>query len=696
MVLRQLLARKALHSMHVSLHVILVPLSRFVTGPCHYMADVQMRRIAASLCLLAIAPLAVAMIQAGVPTLRAEGDGEISIGGKTRSAWIASLEDDIGDKKESRRGMACEALGLLGPAAVGAVPGLMKAASDRDPYLRRAATKALGQIGSESEAAIPLLVSHLLEEKRGWDAYVDETKTALARIGHPAVPHLVKLLDQGVRLQRIRAAETLGEMGHDAESAVSALTDKIQGSQDDYAFFRALVLSLGRIGPAAKPAVQILTKILSDKFLENSSNKLDEVITQALTRMGEPPVAFLIQQLSSEEKARRVSASEMLGVIGPDARDSASKLSELLTDKKLETDARTAIAAALGEIDPLCRLVVPMLVSAAPDDARRAIPALRRLGPFAITALPELTKLVDDSDPETQSEAIKALYYIDPNGAKVVPTLIHALRASDPRVRAHAAYGLGRLGPLARESVPWLVKELGRDEPGDQSEEIYDIADIITVALGRIHSNPEVAVPRLASILNDARKSSLHRNALIAICRYGASAIGALPSLVKALRGNQGALAAEAIGHIGPDARAALPELRTALNDKRVEIRGAAALAIFRIDPPASTELWKILESIHDLNTRARVLAGLGRVSPEGLGLARLSLRSLDSMWDSNTDKAPEGIGALEYNISRLGDLGPSAAVAIPKLALLLRHRDPFVARASRAALAQIERTTSP
>jgi HEAT repeat protein len=612
------------------------------------------------------------------------------IGGRTKKAWIASLRDD--DPRV--RLQACEALGLLGPAADEAVPELTRTATDPNEPVRRAALLALGEMREKSAAVVPLLISALLAQKEF--TYTVRLQEAIARIGGPAVPHLIEHLSDASPSHRVRCVETLGRMGHEAAGAVPALFTKLKKvSRDDDAFFRKLVATIGRIGPAANPCVTLLTDLLEDGFTDNGSNQIDDLITSALTRIGDPPVAFLIRELSSRDRVRQILAAEMFVRVGPAAKSCASKLLAVGREPGLDQDVRTEIAVALAAVDPTSSYTARSLTDAIVEDPRRAVPAIRYLGPYGIVALPQLLKLVDHPDSEVRVEVIKALRLVDPEGQEVVPALVHALGSRDASVRAQAAQAVGEIGPSARESMPLLIARFARP-PSNDPEEDPDYRRTLATAIGRVRSHPEIVIPRLLAILNDRRQIELHRDALVALTAYGPAAREAVPYLIQALKGANQDLAADALGRIGGDARQALPALLSALSVNGGPRQAALALAMTRIDPSKIDELDRVVQTVQDPYARAFVFGFMGRESPEGHGVAREVLRSLNEQLQLGHELSGTGADPLAYTISRLGRLGPSAASAIPKLTALLSHWDPKIRREARTALALIERTTPP
>jgi HEAT repeat protein len=90
---------------------------------------------------------------------------------------------------------------------------------------------------------------------------------------------------------------------------------------------------------------------------------------------------------------------------------------------------------------------------------------------------------------------------------------------------------------------------------------------------------------------------------------FGVAASNAVPALRKVLTGGAGgspaaslfylrAIAAVALGKIGPSAVAALPELKAALLEKDSNLRGQAAVAIWRISSDVDATLPVLLQEM--------------------------------------------------------------------------------------------------
>jgi hypothetical protein len=84
---------------------------------------------------------------------------------------------------------------------------------------------------------------------------------ALIRIGEPAVPSLITLLNEPDSHLRGEAVVALSRIGPEAQAAVPRLIALAQGDPDE-AIRKSAVRALGQIGPAAAPAVPVLIEKL--------------------------------------------------------------------------------------------------------------------------------------------------------------------------------------------------------------------------------------------------------------------------------------------------------------------------------------------------------------------------------------------------------------------------------------------------
>jgi HEAT repeat protein len=333
--------------------------------------------------------------------------------GPSAAEAAPQLADVMAGSDTTLRLAAAEALTRLGTGAAAVVPALIRTLSDWSPPVRRAAARALGAAGPPAGHAVPSLLGLLAD----WDDGAREAAAAaLAAVGEAAVPLLALVLGER-DLRRAGQHERYRE-------EVDRLWRRMSGPEPDRAWrelawaardalrerveavHQGAAAALGRIGPAAAPAVPVLARALAEDGL--------------------PP---------------RVAAARALGGIGPEARPALPPLVAALV--KGEVELRKAAAEALPLIDADWR--------DGSDEAGGVLWALvgrlRDRGPRAAEAADALTLV----------------------GAEAVPALVRGLASDDAAVCEAAALALGRIGPPARCAVSALTATL-RDRRGGVRE----------------------------------------------------------------------------------------------------------------------------------------------------------------------------------------------------------------------------------
>lgn len=167
---------------------------------------------------------------------------------------------------------------------------------------------ALGKIGAEARAAVPVLTAILKDrdEDRG---IRHASALVLTKVGSTAISSLTELLkDQDTHTQWF-AAWALGEIGPEAHTAIPALVDLLK--QNNEPVRQCVARALGKTGPEAVPA--------------------------------------LIELLKDRDVLVRWAAVNGLAEIRPATTNAATALTQLLKDKNQEI--RDVAASALGRSD---------------------------------------------------------------------------------------------------------------------------------------------------------------------------------------------------------------------------------------------------------------------------------------------------------------------------------------------------------
>jgi HEAT repeat protein len=409
------------------------------------------------------------------------------IGPEARSA-VDDLAGLLKDADESVARTAARALGEIGPQAQDAVPALCAVLNrGTDAELLGAAADALEKIQAKGKAvadAYTKLLEHdaaalRLKAVQGLTRLGPEAVNlvvlvrfradrdpAVARLGQEAVRRklrsltkkdvrdLVNLLQDRSGENRLVAAEGLGQIGAEANSATAALARALKDSEA--AVCRQAARSLGDIGPAARGAVPDLCATLragSDtQLLVLAAEALGKL--QSKTREVVETFSTLLRHTTANVRRAALGALVRLGpqaiVLGDVLRALADKNAEM---------ARLADQAVKQKIDSLGR-----------DDAADFKAALQakdvRPSVFAVDAL---ARLVPKARKGRQVADAITLLKIDAEAQTAIRRLILALKVADLRDKAAAALreeAAGALVKIGKPAVDPLLKAIRDDFKG--------------------------------------------------------------------------------------------------------------------------------------------------------------------------------------------------------------------------------------
>lgn len=201
------------------------------------------------------------------------------------------------------------------------------------------------------------------------------------------------------------------------------------------------------------------------------------------------------------------------------------------------------------------------------------------------TVVPQLHKLLSDTDPQVRWRSARALGDYGSQAVSAVPKLRSLLKDSDPIVEYHAAVTLGKIGDRSDETVGALVAVV--TSPDGR------VARAAISALRKLDPAPEIVVEALQKVLaSDDDAVVLY--AIEAITERGGEAA---PLLIAALKEPRTAyMACTAIAQIGPDAKATVPAIADLLGKtKHSQVLIQALLALASIGPDAKSAVSQVV-----------------------------------------------------------------------------------------------------
>ena len=507
------------------------------------------------------------------PELRWRAARAIGRIGSNKSA--ESLRPLIGDENALVRAHAIYALGQLRVADEATLAAIIDKLNDPDAQVRRTVVSALRNIADRKQV-LPLIVKTLEDED---PAVVMPALHMLAEAGPDVVPALVEALDN--KEARYWACLVLEELGPAAKPAVPAL-QKVLGDERPEVRLQA-VIALAEIGPDAKAAMPDIVKLMADR-----EPGVVYAATFALGKIGDPStIDHLSRAAESDDRFLKLLGMWALARLDKDNPQRTQAAAVDLVRALAETDQgfREMAARALADLGAPNELIaseVEKLTAAADHETvDRVTSALASLGPrvvpFAVKGL---------NVKERRTNSLRLLSRVGPEAAPAVPELIALLNDEDPQTRIETLFTLGAIGPGAKSAVGAAAASLG-----DENQEVQLAAGY---CLGRMGADAKEAAPSLRKLL-ESKDVLLQLVALRALLRIEPPseelAQQAVPILVAGLGHERDFVRVEAamgLGDLGPQAARAIPELEETLQDEHPDVRLAAEDAIRRIQKPTT------------------------------------------------------------------------------------------------------------
>ncbi|MBC8243827.1 MAG: HEAT repeat domain-containing protein [Verrucomicrobia bacterium] len=583
------------------------------------------------------------------------------------------------------------------------------------------------------------------------------------------VEELISELRQGDKVARREAARSLAQLGPKAKPAVPALVKALDDDQEQVFFWAATALA--NLGPDAQEAAPELIKRLRRSNRRYRDQVRLRVVT-ALTRIGPAAVPQLIDALDDESESIRSGAARVLGNIGPDAREAAPRLSAQLADEEgyigetagaalgkigpaahpqilealgsEEETVRAAAAVAIGWMDrpgePAQHLAKRLEAEPSSRVMANGLEALNRAGLPGGQLLPLLLPALDHDSDRVRHEAINALLNLRPDSREAVPHLIQRLGDGDPAKRGQAIDLLGRIGPDAGGAVPRLIAHLGQAAREEQAACRQAMVEMGPAAVPGILASAESlplaklddawqtrclgdigpqAAPALVAALEAQQAGAPAYLALLGLKNIRAKSAVARRAVVPFLEHEQEAFRGAALAAlVASSAKPAslMPRLQAAMRDDNALVRQAAMDALASLGPSARGATSALVESLGDDDAAIRLSAvrAIGKLGSDDAALAKRLAGMLDGAGTElrlavvkslgGFRKLPGGavtglVGVLgaEHAATQsaafdaLAKLGPEAKPALPALSQAVSHADADVRASALNALAKVE-----
>ena len=279
----------------------------------------------------------------------------------TGARAVPALAEALNDEDAKVRIAAAQTLAEIGSGAGAAVPGLLnQALHDRVLYAGTSAARALRNIDliaarQVMTAYLPALNAEDVQTRRSACAMLE----GLGPVARPAVPALVRALDDPSETVRIHAVGALGEIGIPATLVIPAL---LKALHDPARAVRQRALSQFAFSiPATEAVVPHLKQLLEDEDRGIAALALS-ALSSGQRQAKDPTAVYvtLLQMGNASDYALR-----QLAQIGPEAADTLPVLIPVL--KHQRPLYRYLAAEVLGAIGPGATDAVPALIATLQD-----------------------------------------------------------------------------------------------------------------------------------------------------------------------------------------------------------------------------------------------------------------------------------------------------------------------------------------
>ena len=288
-----------------------------------------------------------------------------------------------------------------------ALPCLIVALWDENPSLVDVAGIEIGKMGENAAPAIPYLIIALKDSSQHRRIRAARTIERIGPTAYPAVEALLMFLNEHDNEVRESACKALASIGPAAENAIPELEVLLKSDNSRLRIFSAFAIF--KIKPDRRDCLDILLDALGTGEKDIRwlvSSLVGDIKPEQVT------ISALIKALSDESDVVVSNAIRSLANLIPLAKDAHLDLeeintvaSQIVTDKKLDSDDRTSAAFIIASIEPNPNLGISTLISMLDYEAvfqnHNAIIYLGQLGAKATDALPKLQEIANTFEIET-------------------------------------------------------------------------------------------------------------------------------------------------------------------------------------------------------------------------------------------------------------------------------------------------------
>ena len=228
-----------------------------------------------------------------------------------------------------------------------------------------------------------------------------------------------------------------------------------------------LIASLCSIGSTNQEVVPVLIAALHEPVDYVPNGAISAILQENLAPAARTSTGLLVRALDDPEAGVQQAAAHLLGLVIVENSDLIPPLIKCLGDTNREARGEAIFSLAKASPNQAVPQLINALDSTNVLVRGGATRALGGIGPAAKASLPKLTELVkEETEPEikVRRSAAEALWTIDHQPRALIPFRIPELKDKREGMRWDAAMFLEKCGPEATNAAPALAELLLKDE----------------------------------------------------------------------------------------------------------------------------------------------------------------------------------------------------------------------------------------
>ena len=264
----------------------------------------------------------------------------INLLGRTGEKGVQQLGEMLSDPEWQVRWQAVIALQNSGKNVIKVLPALIKALSDENPNVRSQASYAIAQGGEEGAKALLKAYAEHKDAQVRIQILSALFNTQARKHATPLLKEALKDPDKELRRYAVQMLPNLGQTQEVYDAVTEALKDK------EVAVRVAAAYAVQSFGPRGMPILENGLKLAKDSSLRVA-------MTQVLlnnNHRSKTMVGPLTEFLKDGNPQVRWQSAQLLGNIGPDAKDALPTLRDLVSDSN--PNVRQFAQKAINQIDP--------------------------------------------------------------------------------------------------------------------------------------------------------------------------------------------------------------------------------------------------------------------------------------------------------------------------------------------------------